>query len=271
LSSLFGLQLSQPFVYIAAIAIILMLLAVFAWVLRKISGNSTQSESSGRGRQPRLGIVETFQLDRQRQLVIVRRDSVEHLLLLGGTSDLVVEGNIVRAMATPAQLRDTNYQQRAPLTPSIAAPPKPAVSTVSQGPTEMSFAMEPKATEAFSSPLPANMDTQENKTSQSEPLTRDLAEIASRFQTGIAKPIVAEREISMSPTAPIPFAARVQPQSQKDDSEPAIPPRTEAEPIIPSLESNIASPSSSGPAVQARDIGSLNDTLRQLLGRTRES
>ena len=53
----------------------------------------------GRARQPRLGIVDAFDLDRQRQLVIVRRDHVEHLLMIGGPNDVVVESNIVRAAA----------------------------------------------------------------------------------------------------------------------------------------------------------------------------
>ena len=107
MQSIFGLQLSQPLVYFAAIAVILLLLAVFAWVLRKISGNNAQLEGSTRSRQPRLGIVDTFQLDRQRQLVIIRRDSVEHLLLLGGTNDVVVESNIIRTIQAQTSNRET--------------------------------------------------------------------------------------------------------------------------------------------------------------------
>ena len=51
----------------------------------------------GRTRQPRLGLVDAFTLDGQRQLVLVRRDNVEHLLMIGGRTDVVVEANIVRA------------------------------------------------------------------------------------------------------------------------------------------------------------------------------
>ena len=49
-----------------------------------------------RTRQPRLGIVDVYDLDRQRQLILLRRDNVEHLLLIGGPNDLMVETNIVR-------------------------------------------------------------------------------------------------------------------------------------------------------------------------------
>src|SRR5271156_5033464 len=56
----------------------------------------------GRTRQPRLGLVDAFSLDGQRQLVLVRRDNVEHLLMIGGPNDVLVESQIIRA--TAAQL-----------------------------------------------------------------------------------------------------------------------------------------------------------------------
>ena len=45
----------------------------------------------GRTRQPRLGLVDAFSLDGQRQLVLVRRDNVEHLVMIGGPNDVLVE------------------------------------------------------------------------------------------------------------------------------------------------------------------------------------
>ncbi len=53
----------------------------------------------GRTRQARLGIVDAFDLDRQRQLIIVRRDNTEHLIMIGGPNDLVIESEIVRVEA----------------------------------------------------------------------------------------------------------------------------------------------------------------------------
>ena len=64
----------------------------------------------GRTRQPRLGLVDAFSLDGQRQLVLVRRDNVEHLVMIGGPNDVLVESQINRA-AVPA--RDNN--QASPL------------------------------------------------------------------------------------------------------------------------------------------------------------
>src|SRR6516225_1765742 len=53
----------------------------------------------GRTRQPRLGLVDAFSLDGQRQLVLVRRDNVEHLVMIGGPNDVLVESQINRALA----------------------------------------------------------------------------------------------------------------------------------------------------------------------------
>ena len=58
-----------------------------------------------RGRQPRLGIVDVYELDRQRQLILLRRDNVEHLLLVGGPNDVVIERNIQRGQQRDPSLR----------------------------------------------------------------------------------------------------------------------------------------------------------------------
>src|SRR5271169_5155544 len=79
---------------IAALAVLAMLYRlVFAHRLR-VPG--------GRTRQPRLGLVDAFSLDGQRQLVLVRRDNVEHLVMIGGPNDVLVESQINRAL-TPAR------------------------------------------------------------------------------------------------------------------------------------------------------------------------
>src|ERR1700685_4726728 len=52
--------------------------------------------------QPRLGLVDAFSLDGQRQLVLIRRDNIEHLVMIGGPNDVLVESQINRA-AVPAR------------------------------------------------------------------------------------------------------------------------------------------------------------------------
>jgi hypothetical protein len=53
---------------------------------------------------PRLAVIDAAAVDGRRRLVLVRRDNVEHLLMIGGPTDIVVEPNIVRAVAGREQL-----------------------------------------------------------------------------------------------------------------------------------------------------------------------
>lgn len=92
------------------------LLIVLVWVFKKISGTATRRAM--RSRVPRLLITDSATVDEKRFLVMVRRDNVEHLLLIGGANDLVVESNIVRAQsANPA----TNSSQAQAVRSSEAA------------------------------------------------------------------------------------------------------------------------------------------------------
>lgn len=56
------------------------------------------------GLQPggRLTVVETRYLDSRRKLMLVRRDGVEHLILLADGRELVVESGIVHKSGTHA-------------------------------------------------------------------------------------------------------------------------------------------------------------------------
>lgn len=49
--------------------------------------------------EPRLGVMEQASVDRQRKLVLIRRDDVEHLIMTGGPVDVVIETGIT----TPRQ------------------------------------------------------------------------------------------------------------------------------------------------------------------------
>jgi flagellar protein FliO/FliZ len=75
-------------------AVILGLVGLVYWLVRRYSGAGLGR--IGRGRVPRLAMVDAMPVDARRKLVLVRRDNVEHLLLVGGPSDLVVEQAIQR-------------------------------------------------------------------------------------------------------------------------------------------------------------------------------
>jgi flagellar protein FliO/FliZ len=104
LQTLFGLDLSTAQKVMVASVVILILLVLLGLFVRQIQGGGLKlkGQSGGRARQPRLGVVDAHNLDRQRQLILIRRDNVEHLIMIGGASDVVVETNIVRAGARTA-------------------------------------------------------------------------------------------------------------------------------------------------------------------------
>lgn len=79
---------------IVTIAVVVGLIALIYWLVRRYSSGGLGR--IGRGRVPRLAIVDAMPVDGRRRLVLVRRDSTEHLLLIGGPSDLVVEHSIQR-------------------------------------------------------------------------------------------------------------------------------------------------------------------------------
>lgn len=76
------------------IVLVAMLMLVF-WVFRKFVGSP--AIKAARGRQPRLAVTDAANLDDKRRLVLVRRDDVEHLVMIGGATDILIESNIIRA------------------------------------------------------------------------------------------------------------------------------------------------------------------------------
>lgn len=89
--------MSQTLWFFFAFVIVLALIGLAAWLVRRFGGGNLGS-SANRGRMPRLAVIDAAAVDGRRRLVLVRRDNVEHLLMIGGPADLVVEPNIVRGM-----------------------------------------------------------------------------------------------------------------------------------------------------------------------------
>ncbi|HEY0218277.1 MAG TPA: flagellar biosynthetic protein FliO [Afipia sp.] len=80
---------------VVSILIVLALIGVVAWLVRRFGGNNIGA-GGNRGRMPRLAVIDAAAVDGRRRLVLVRRDNVEHLIMIGGPTDLVVEPNITR-------------------------------------------------------------------------------------------------------------------------------------------------------------------------------
>lgn len=99
LDSLFGAEMPLAVRFFLAFLIVLGLIGAIAWAVRRFG--SGRLGAATRGRQPRLAVIDYASVDNRRRLILVRRDNVEHLLMIGGPTDVVVEPNIVRAVAAP--------------------------------------------------------------------------------------------------------------------------------------------------------------------------
>ena len=93
----------QTLTFLFAFIAVLALIGVAAWLVRRFANNRLGANTQ-RGRMPRLAVIDAAAVDGRRRLVLVRRDNVEHLLMIGGPSDIVVEPNIVRAMPNREQM-----------------------------------------------------------------------------------------------------------------------------------------------------------------------
>src|SRR3954470_21335617 len=96
--SLFGAEMPLALRFFIAFVVVLGLIGVTAYVVRRFGGERLGT-ATARGRQPRLAVVDSAAVDGRRRLLLIRRDNVEHLLMIGGPTDVVVESAIVRAGA----------------------------------------------------------------------------------------------------------------------------------------------------------------------------
>lgn len=106
----------SPITFIVAFIVVLALIGVAAWLVRRFA-SSRLGANTQRGRMPRLAVIDAAAVDGRRRLVLVRRDNVEHLLMIGGPTDIVVEPNIVRAGSGRDQ-----FPQRSSAEPPRLAP-----------------------------------------------------------------------------------------------------------------------------------------------------
>lgn len=160
LESLFGAETPLAVRFFIAFIVVFALIGVVAWLVRRFGTGALGAQGS-RGRAPRLAVIEAGAVDGRRKLVLIRRDNVEHLIMIGGPADIVIEPNIVRGQNARemAALRGTGVAEALPravplgeetswpLQPEVAprpvrAPrPAPAVEDTLQWPTPP----EPKA------------------------------------------------------------------------------------------------------------------------------
>ncbi len=110
--------------FLITLVVILLVLGLVYWVVRRFGG--VRFNGGARGRLPRLAVVDAVPVDSRRKLVLVRRDNVEHLLLIGGASDVLVEPGIQRVPANGARPRPAAQAPQQPPPVQQAQRPAPA-------------------------------------------------------------------------------------------------------------------------------------------------
>ena len=98
--------------FVVAFLLVLGLIGAGALLWRRF-GTGPMGPIGPRGRQQRLAVIDAAFVDVRRRLVLIRRDNTEHLLMIGGPTDIVIEANIIRTGAReprPIPVGDTSRQ-----------------------------------------------------------------------------------------------------------------------------------------------------------------
>jgi hypothetical protein len=296
----------QPIVFFFAFVVVLALIGAAAWLVRRFAGNRLGANSN-RGRMPRLAVIDAAAVDGRRRLVLVRRDNVEHLLMIGGPTDIVVEPNIVRAMPSRDQAPARPSVGGAELPPRVALPeagnwsdsdaaaehPEPAMPEPPPRPSRPSFADEVRRP----APAPAERRSDPLAGFTPEPMSRtDIREparaAASRSEPVIprpprpaeppkAPPVRAPERAAAPPPPPSPalsaadqnlaeMAQRLEAALRRPGGDSAEP-RVGAPPVAPEPPPSRPRPESTAPPVAppAPKTGfeNLEDEMASLLGR----
>ena len=110
-----------------------LLLLVVLLVVIKLIRSMTHGTfvAGGRNRKARLAVTDAAAIDSHRRLVLIRRDDVEHLLLIGGSTDIVIEHDIRigQPRRAPSGLEALREPAVGPVAPTHPAAPAPAGAT----------------------------------------------------------------------------------------------------------------------------------------------
>jgi hypothetical protein len=240
-------------------------------------------------------VLDTTEIDADRRLVLVRCDGIEHLIMTGGPSDVVVENDVRRARgsaaagdrATAGTSRDRSMAALTAPPASASARPKPAENIRAEpsatttppapAPAPSRTAARPNAQPIQAEPQPVRRDSSaqwRNPQRQSVPVAANQAvdprRSAARPQGGErpAEPPRPAREAAVA----LPGAATPWPEPDSIESEIVEALRFERRP-----DANLSAPS--GPEATARErkdsaattLGDLAERLEEALAREVQS
>ncbi len=220
--------------FFIAFLVVFALIGLTAWLIRRF-GSGALGGQGARGRAPRLAVIESGAVDGRRKLVLIRRDNIEHLIMIGGPTDIVVEANIVRGQTS-----------RESIAARSAAAPEPAVRPAA---TEDSWHQEPARPAR-----PVRAPLAEDSTQWS--LQPELAPPSAPA----APPVAPKRSRSADTLAHLAAELNVRP------SEPAAPPVAPRAPV-PTESMRAPKPPVSAPASSDQNLADMAQRLEAALRR----
>ncbi|MHB2264780.1 hypothetical protein [Aliihoeflea sp. PC F10.4] len=187
-------------------------------IVRKVSSGSFSSAGNYRAR---LAVMDAAEVDAQRRLVLVRRDEVEHLIMIGGPTDIVIEQNITgpgrSAPAQPAPIAEASRRRAEPVAPSSArVEPAPA-------PVERETRTAAPARQPVAAPVPERREpVAEAPVVQAAetPPVQPVEAPAIKADTPRAEPAIAQRVAATEPNVDDAMVSEFEQDFRKTD-EPA--------------------------------------------------
>lgn len=164
--------------------------------------NSPLFIKGGKAREPRLMILDAAAVDPKRRLVLIRRDDVEHLIMIGGPTDIVIETGISDRQPEAALKAEPAVQELPVAAKAIAATiPEPAI--------------EPKLTPVAAperrpepAPQPVMRPAERSVSVQAEakpvvpeakPVLPEIKPVAPEARPVVAEARIAQTEIKLAP------------------------------------------------------------------------
>lgn len=233
---------SRLIIAVIGVGIGLLLLVVALYLIRRRNGPSPFLKG-GKNRQPRLQVLDAAAVDARRRIVLIRRDDVEHLVMIGGPTDVVIESGIGLSREGVAILPEKVQAQ------SLSAP---VLEPRLQKPERQAQLSAPVATPETAPAIQVRRDE--------TPETR----VASASQPTLTNP---QPKATIAPDStnvvkPEPPASRASAEVKTAPVQPAAQPSPVKEPEITHPAPSVAPAVASAKTVSvAPDIGSASDAL----------
>ncbi|MVA97646.1 hypothetical protein GN330_10355 [Nitratireductor sp. CAU 1489] len=246
-----------PLVGWVLLALVIIVIALIA--LRLLRGITAGTFiAGGRNRKARLAVMDATAIDTRRRLVLVRRDDVEHLILIGGANDIVVEQDIRMIHKSSRSITD-----EADAPPRQAPPPSPSVPEKSEPAPARPFSGLRGPERAATTPRPAAPPARPAASQPAPPGAKQ----APAWRP--AQPASAPRTqpAPARPATPAPAVAPVGAPAPKPEPKPAPAPAIHDDgdlddALLRELNQSLGVET---PKAHAKD-GSLDDEMTKLLG-----